>query len=102
VSPGICECGHTRLRHSKDHPNACAVRKCQCVSFGDQPDTPVRRSFTNMQDAYAYAAGAAAIQGKRWLVCKRVGKWYAIEPGLANTVRSNPNWPGRPHARTDA
>lgn len=53
-----------------------------------------RRSFPELNPAYKYAAGAASIQGRRWFVCKRIGRWYAIEPELADAVRNNPDWPG--------
>lgn len=88
----LCECGHPLGKH-RAPGGPCAA--CGCQGFANQPDIPVRRSFTELPAAYAYAASAAAIQLKRWFVCRRLGKWYAIEPGIANVVRRNPDWPAR-------
>lgn len=88
----LCECRHSLAKH-RAPGGPCAI--CGCQGFADQPQTPVRRNFTSLERAYGYAASAAAVQLKRWFVCYRVGKWYAIEPGMANAVRRNPAWPGK-------
>lgn len=95
MTAGICSCGHTRRHHHADEPHRCKATRCGCIEYGDIPDTPVRRSFRDLSAAHDYATGAAKVQGKKWFVCRRVGKWYAIEPGMANAVRANPKWPGR-------
>lgn len=92
----MCECGDPLTKH-RAPGGPCMV--CGCQGFANEPQTPVRRSFTTIEAAYAYAASAAAVQLKKWFVCLRVSKWYAIEPGMANVVRGNPDWPGARRSR---